>query len=143
MDASSFAKMAPRTSLNLSPLFDHAVVVQKSPGRFLCVGRDRSHQEADQVISIISLIPHSGRDLVMEKKKKKLNLSKAFPGIYPLKNNRRRVLYIQQQVSHMVMRHVVNYSIQFCVFIILCSSLCAVLSLLTSTVSESTAECWA
>lgn len=62
MDASSFAKMAPRTSLNLSPLFDHAVV-QKSPGRFLCVGRDRSHQEADQVI--ISLIPHSGRDLVL------------------------------------------------------------------------------
>lgn len=59
------ARIAQRTSLNLSPLFDHAVVVQKSPGRFLCLGRDRSYQEADQVISIISLIPHSGRDLVV------------------------------------------------------------------------------
>lgn len=57
-----FAEMGQRTSLNLSPLFDHAVIVQKFPGRFLCVGRDRSHQEADQVISIISLIPHSGTD---------------------------------------------------------------------------------
>lgn len=59
-----FGKIGQRTSLNLSPLFDHAVIVQKSPGRFLCVGRDHSHQEADQVISIISLIPHSGTDLL-------------------------------------------------------------------------------
>lgn len=50
-----------RTSLNLSPLFDRAVIVQKSSGRFLCVvGRGHSHQEADQVISIISLIAHTG-----------------------------------------------------------------------------------
>lgn len=61
-----FGKIGRRTRLNLSPLFDHAVVVQKSPGRFLCVGRDHSHQEADQVISIISLIPHSGTDLFDE-----------------------------------------------------------------------------
>lgn len=58
------AKIGQRTSLNLSPLSDHAVIVQKSPGRFLCVvGRGHSHQEADQVISIISLIPHSGTGL--------------------------------------------------------------------------------
>lgn len=50
-----------RTSLNLSPLFDRAVIVQKSPGRFLCVGRDHLFQEAEQVISIISLITHSGQ----------------------------------------------------------------------------------
>lgn len=49
-----FAKVAQGTSLNLFPLFGHAVIVQSSPGRFPCVGRDRSHQEADQVISIIS-----------------------------------------------------------------------------------------
>lgn len=60
-----FGKIGQRTSLNLSPLFDHAVIVQKSPGRFLyVVGRGHSHQEADQVISIISLIPHSGTDLI-------------------------------------------------------------------------------
>lgn len=59
-----FGKIGQRTSLNLSPLFDHAVIVQKSPGRYLyVVGRGHSHQEADQVISIISLIPHSGTDL--------------------------------------------------------------------------------
>lgn len=54
-----------RTSLNLSPLFDHAVIVQSSPGRFLYVaGSGLSHQEADQVIIIISLIPHSGTDSI-------------------------------------------------------------------------------
>lgn len=57
-----FGTLGQTTSLNLSPLFDHAVIVQKSSDHFLCVGRDHSHQEADQVISIISLT-HSGADL--------------------------------------------------------------------------------
>lgn len=61
-----FSKLGQRTNLNLSPLFDRAVVVQKSPDHFLCVGRDHSHQEADQVISIISLITHSGAHHITE-----------------------------------------------------------------------------
>lgn len=40
------------------PLFDHAVAVKKSPRRLLCVGRDRSHQEANQVTGIVSFILH-------------------------------------------------------------------------------------
>lgn len=65
------------TSLNLSPLFDHAVIVQKSPGRFLCVGRDHSYQEAEQVISIISLITHSGQIHCVDLPKPECNFLRA------------------------------------------------------------------
>ena len=67
------------TSLNLSPLSDHAVVVQKSSGRFLCVGSEHSHQETDQVISIISLTTHSGTDVMLWNN---LNLNATVQGLH-------------------------------------------------------------
>lgn len=72
-------------SLTCLLCFDHAVVVQKSPGRVLCVvGRDHSHQEADQVISIISLIPHSGTVRFHGEKQKQNDV--AFQGLNPFEN---------------------------------------------------------
>lgn len=53
--------------LTCFPLFNHAVVVQKSPRRLLCVGRDRSHQEANQVTSIVPFISHCWQRLDHEK----------------------------------------------------------------------------
>lgn len=86
-----FGKIGQSASLNLSPLFDHAVVVQKSPGRFLCVGRDRSHQEAHQVTSIISFnSTFRGRFIL----RTNLNLNVAFQGLCPLKTNKMRAKYI-------------------------------------------------
>lgn len=53
--------------LTCFPLFDHAVAVQKTPRRLLCVGRDRSHQEANQVTSIVPFISHCWQRLDREK----------------------------------------------------------------------------
>lgn len=53
--------------LTCFPLFDHAVAVQKTPRRLLCVGRDRSHQEANQVTSIVPFISHCWQRLDHEK----------------------------------------------------------------------------
>ncbi|MEQ2189199.1 stretch-activated cation channel mid1 [Goodea atripinnis] len=53
--------LAQGIGVNFSLLSDHAVIMQKSPGRFLCAGSDQSYKEADQVISIISLIKQSRR----------------------------------------------------------------------------------
>lgn len=75
----AFCRIAQGTSLNLFPLFGHAVIVQSPPGRFPCVGRDRSHQEADQVISIISFnFTFRDKFIFWRGKKKQLSLSVAF-----------------------------------------------------------------
>lgn len=86
-------------ALTCLPLSDHAVIVQKSPGRFLCAGRDRLHREADQVISIISLIPHSGKDSFSSWGRKKKKVSAA------LKPSRMRVKCNSGQPHTAVTRH--------------------------------------
>lgn len=52
--------LAQKICVNFSPLSDHAVIMQNSPGRFRFAGNDQSYQKLDQVISIISLIKQSG-----------------------------------------------------------------------------------